>query len=456
MSQGNQNNNSGQEEQNNQGNTQGGTEQGNEQGSGQGSSQTSIYKTDNDVIQQILSMTESGTIKVTGELTEDLLTDIGTALKELYKKNDSIRVDLDLEEGKGLQKIVYTFKDCNNLKSVFLPEGLTEIGKYSFENCINLEQIKIPETVETLGELAFYNCSALKNIELPEKLKTIGRQAFNHCSSLECIDIPDGVTELLAATFSFCSSLKTIKLPANIENCDSFYSKGTSLETIEFKGNIPNINFPVDTIKTIKLYAENISIEIFQKLRKINQVETFVFSSSVKNIQVSTGTNTFESYTSDSYTINYLYSYLKEIIIDNNNQNYFSEDGVLYSKDKKVIIFYPKNKQNNSYSILKETKKLEKFVFLGNIHLKKMIITTGIEIIGICSFMYNEYLETIVIPKTVLLIDDYAFYCSPRLKTIYYTGTEEEWNQIEKGEGWNQCCPSDMKIIFNYTEENND
>ena len=99
---------------------------------------------------------------------------------------------------------------------------------------------------------------------------------------------------------------------------------------------------------------------------------------------------------------------------------------------------------------------MEQYSFRSNYYLEKIILPTGLEIIGIASF-YDAYsLETVIIPKTIKLIDNYAFYSCDNLKTIYYTGTEEEWNQIEKGEGWNKSCPSDMKIIFNYTEENND
>ena len=31
-----------------------------------------------------------------------------------------------------------------------------------------------------------------------------------------------------------------------------------------------------------------------------------------------------------------------------------------------------------------------------------------------------------------------------------FNGTEEEWNAIDKGAGWNSYCPSDMVINYNY------
>ena len=45
-------------------------------------------------------------------------------------------------------------------------------------------------------------------------------------------------------------------------------------------------------------------------------------------------------------------------------------------------------------------------------------------------------LTSFVIPDGVTYIGEYAFAWCERLTDIYYTGTEEEWNAMEKGFGW--------------------
>lgn len=61
---------------------------------------------------------------------------------------------------------------------------------------------------------------------------------------------------------------------------------------------------------------------------------------------------------------------------------------------------------------------------------------------------HGTHLNSIILPDSVNRIYQNAFSD----KTIYYPGTEEEWNSISKDTDWNEGCPSDMKIIFDYTD----
>ena len=57
----------------------------------------------------------------------------------------------------------YAFQQCNNLKTVIIPDGtLTNIGLYAFESCEQLQYLYLPNTLETVGIRAFANCNKLK------------------------------------------------------------------------------------------------------------------------------------------------------------------------------------------------------------------------------------------------------------------------------------------------------
>ena len=115
-------------------------------------------------------------------------------------------------------KMVSGFKDCTNLQSVTLCEGVETIVASAFENCTNLTEIKIPDSVTVIGKRAFMSCSKLKTVTFGEnsQLTTLGESAFRVCSELESIAIPKGIT-MLDASFAFCTKLAEIRFYGTVE-----------------------------------------------------------------------------------------------------------------------------------------------------------------------------------------------------------------------------------------------
>ena len=81
----------------------------------------------------------------------------------------------------------YTFRGCNSLTSVTIPENVTSVGEEAFCECINLENIVISEGVETIGEYAFSGCP-ISSIVIPESLQKIDAMAFFGCWALKSIE----------------------------------------------------------------------------------------------------------------------------------------------------------------------------------------------------------------------------------------------------------------------------
>ena len=82
--------------------------------------------------------------------------------------------------------------------------------------------------------------------------------------------------------------------------------------------------------------------------------------------------------------------------------------------------------------------------------LTSVTIPESVTSIGESAFCKCTGLTSINIPSSVTSIGDYAFSNCSKLTTINYTGTEEQWNAINKGNNWKYNCPSDMVIIYNY------
>lgn len=83
------------------------------------------------------------------------------------------------------------FGDHVNLKSIVIPNSVTEIGNYAFSGCSSLESITIPDNVTEIGNSTFFGCCSLESITIPNTVTIIGESAFNDCYKLKSVYISD-------------------------------------------------------------------------------------------------------------------------------------------------------------------------------------------------------------------------------------------------------------------------
>jgi hypothetical protein len=135
---------------------------------------------------------------------------------------------------KSVEKISYwAFSGCSSLQSICIPDAVTEIGSAAFSGCSSLQSIFIPDSVKEIGSAAFKDCSSLQSIVIPKSVEIISHWAFNGCSSLQSICIPDAVAEIGSAAFSGCSSLQSIFIPNSVKEIGSAAFKDcSSLQSI--------------------------------------------------------------------------------------------------------------------------------------------------------------------------------------------------------------------------------
>ena len=162
------------------------------------------------------------------------------------------------------------FENRTDLRTVMIPDSVTEIEAYSFNNCTNLSNVTLSKNLESMGSSAFGNCDGLTQIEIPKSLEScdisygsygpfrdcdklkkvkfeegttiIATMLFHHCTGIEEIEIPDTVTIIKDSAFEECTNLKSIQIPNTVTKIEpeAFYNC-TSLTTV----NIP------DTVKSI-------------------------------------------------------------------------------------------------------------------------------------------------------------------------------------------------------------
>ena len=131
------------------------------------------------------------------------------------------------------------FGGCKSLESVKLPDGITSLDNAFFQSCSSLKSVDLPNGVTSLGDLCFYECSSLSTIDLPENITHIGERCFEECTSLESITLPGGITSLERESFYNCKNLKSATLPNGITSLGTYcFSDCDKLESVNFPASL--------------------------------------------------------------------------------------------------------------------------------------------------------------------------------------------------------------------------
>ena len=128
---------------------------------------------------------------------------------------------------------------------------------------------------------------------------------------------------------------------------------------------------------------------------------------------------------------------LTEINVLSGNINYSSQDGVLFNKDKTILIQCPRGKKLNNYSIPNSVTSIGESAFEYCRGLTgSLTIPNSVTSIGESAFEYCRGLTNITIPNSVTSIGSFTFYYCDFLTNIDFKGTKNEWNNISKSYNW--------------------
>ena len=313
------------------------------------------------------------------------------------------------------------FYNCSKLTSITIPDSVTNIGDSAFHNCRTLTNITIPDSVTSIGEKAFFLCSSLTSITIPDSVTNIGKYAFEGCSSLVSIVIPNSVTSIGSEAFWGCSSLTNVTIGNSVTSIGNHAFYNCS--------NLTSITIP-DSVTSIGdgafYHCINLtSITIPDSVTNIGDI-VFSYCINLTSITIpdsvtSIGTGTFAGSNS-----------LTGIWVDGNNSAYCSDSsGVLYNKDKTVLVAAP-CKLPGSYTIPSTVTSIGEEAFCLCSSLTSITIPDSVTSIGDGAFYRCSNLTSITIPDSVASIGNGAFgYCS-NLTQIHFAGTKAQWNVIAK------------------------
>jgi len=136
---------------------------------------------------------------------------------------------------------------------------------------------------------------------------------------------------------------------------------------------------------------------------------------------------------------------LTDIIVDNGNTNYMSEDGVLYSKDKTVLVCCPAGR-TGEFTIPNGITSIGDSAFSSCADMTNVMIPDSVTSIGDVAFWNCGSLISITIPSNVISIGDAVFTGCIRLTDI--TVDDNPNYVFENGALFNKkktiliCCPA--------------
>ena len=110
------------------------------------------------------------------------------------------------------------FRNCKELTSVTIPEGVTHIDVHAFDNCTGLKSVSLPSSLKDIGYAAFGGCVALESVTIPNGVRSIAADAFNGCRKVKSLVIPESVTHIGDRAFCGCRELESVAIPSGVAN----------------------------------------------------------------------------------------------------------------------------------------------------------------------------------------------------------------------------------------------
>lgn len=333
---------------------------------------------------------------------------------------------------------------------VIIPEAtngllVTGIGEGAFRFCGSVTRVTIPTSVTNIGDEAFASCSGLTNVTIGAGVIRIGTQVFNDCNNLEAI-VVNGANPAYSsmagvlfdhdqATIIRCPQAKAgdYTVPASVSNiAERAFDRCASLTNVLIQDNVTNIGaeafadcYALETITVTDPNSVYCSLDgvLFSESHATlircpgGRIDSYTIPSSVTHIEVSAfdACNSLTNVTIPTTVISMgsnVFGFcpsLLSITVNEPNDFYRSEDGVLFNDSQTTLLRYPGGKPG-SYTIPGSVTVIADEAFASSLNLTNVTIPGTVTTIGEKAFFFCESLASITIPDSVTSIGDNAFY----------------------------------------------
>jgi len=342
------------------------------------------------------------------------------------------------EVPEGVEEIAWAaFYGNQTLEKVSLPESVKSIGPHAFRECVQLQEVVISEGLETLGEFTFSFCPSLEKLTLPTTVETIGESSFFACPNLKSVIMGEDEKNILEEVkqapeeWENPEFAEEPKEPAEsngrwTENEPSVlleplqekeYASGLFQYRLTEMGNLILTGYSEEGIQ--KQWNQTLAIPAMLDGKEVAGIAEGAFAQlpigsillpeGLKEI----GKGSFYGCSLKGVSIPSTITYIGErafganygltsITVSEQNTKYYSENGVLYNKDRTMLLQVPAN--------------IERFQF---------VVPNGVYVIGDYAFGNNRRINHIELPESLVQVMDKAFWDMECLTTIML------WEEME-------------------------
>lgn len=329
---------------------------------------------------------------------------------------------------------------ASSIIAVEFGDNVSALGAYAFYNASALRTLLLPEGITEIPDNFCYGCSALQYVTIPSTVEIVRTAAFNSCISIEQLDISDTLTTIYQQAFSACHGLKKVFISANCINVNvgssnSAWLAGNQLisagpygtnKAIEYGwAQLPNYAFNYNQYLTEVMLPPNCTVipsYAFSNCTSLPSIElpkgitsignsAFYNCGQLKTVVIPDGVTTINS---SSFSQCYQ---LEKLIIPASVVNFSTGNNPVFSGCPKLKTASPIGEGGNiEYGW---DTQIPPYAF-STTNLEDVSFPETLTVVG--GFYNCYYLKSLEIPASVNTIDSYAFYTCRNLETV--TGTE--------------------------------
>lgn len=372
------------------------------------------------------------------------------------------------------------------VRSVVLDDNVNDVAPYAFSDFTALTSVRLGEHTEVIGEHAFDGCTALEEVETQSGLKKIKYDAFYGCESLHSLSLPGGfesyetansqstdiwftvenggeyssdangclytdkgktlVSCPVGAGYDYCGNPENWDVPKSVTAIDDGCFIGGMFNRLTIPGSVKSLDLAAfgdcgvrkltlkDGVQSVVgTPGEYVYLDTVVLPSSVTRVEQTLFDAGIGDMQFSGKPSTF----------------------------WVDQNGLVYSADKKELLFVPRADERESLSVAEGTQRIRANATGDICDLKSLSLPDSLKAIGDHNFnaLCLEKGETLKLPAHLKTIgDDCLRFCRVSKITIPSSVTSigssflYETDDGRYDEEKDQYIENPTKVTFDGTE----